>query len=209
MAASVVSICSNASLMLGGKPINSLDEANDRTRLASNLFEPVRNYVLRRHPWNCATKRVVLSPDADSLGNTLTPAFDWAYQFTLPNDFMKVQQVGENGCESPHKLETTSAGVRILLSDDNPCYLVYTWRNENPATWDDMLVWGMTMSMKAVMAYPLTQSASLEQLVEGALRDVLKQARAVDGQDDPPQTLGDSPLLNSRFGTGWSGGWRR
>jgi hypothetical protein len=103
----------------------------------------------------------------------------------------------------PYKIESGK-----LLSDDNPCYLRYIWRNENPATWDDMLVWGMTMSMKAVMAYPITQSASLEQLVDAALKDVLKQARAVDGQDDPPQQLGDSPLLNSRFGTGWAGSWR-
>jgi hypothetical protein len=73
MAASRVSICSNALLLLGGKTINALDEDNDRARLASNLFEPVRNYVLRRHPWNCAVKRVTLSPDVD------TPAFDWAF----------------------------------------------------------------------------------------------------------------------------------
>lgn len=196
MTASVVSICSNASLMLGAKPINDLAEANDRTRLAANLFEPVRDYVLRRHPWNCATKRVVLAPDV------ATPAFDWAYQFTLPDDFMKLQSNGEDGCIVPHKLESGK-----LLCDDNPVYLVYTWKNTNPATWDAMLVWGMTMSMKAVMAYPITQSASLEQLVEAALKDVLKQARAVDGQDDPPETLGDTPLMNSRFGTGI--GWRR
>ncbi len=198
MVASVVSICSNASLMLGGKPINDLAEANDRTRLASNLFEPVRNYVLRRHPWNCATKRVTLSPDVVNLGGQ-----DWDNTFTLPSDFMKVQQVGELGCETPHKIESGK-----ILCDDNPCYLVYTWRNEVPATWDDMLVWAMTMSMKAVMAYPITQSASLDQVVESVLRDVLKQARAVDGQDDPPVELGDSPLVNARFGPGWSRGWR-
>lgn len=197
MTASVVSICSNASLMLGGKPINDLAENNDRTRLAANLYEPVRNYVLRRHPWNCATKRVVLSPDVE------TPGYDWAFQFTLPNDYMRLLAVGEAGCEVPHKIESGK-----LLSDDNPCYLRYIWRNENPATWDGMLVWGMTMSMKAVMAYPITQSASLDQVVEAALKDVLKQARAVDGQDDPPETLGDSPLINSRFGTGWPGRWR-
>jgi len=28
----------------------------------------------------------------------------------------------------------------------------------------------------------------------------MKAARAVDGQDDPPQTFGDFPLMQSRFG---------
>lgn len=189
MPATEVSICSNASLMLGGKPINDLAENNDRTRLAANLFGPVRNYVLRRHPWNCAIKRVVLAPD------TATPEFDWAYQFTLPPDYLRALSVGEDGDAQDYRIESGK-----LMCDANPALLRYVWRNENPATWDDMLVWGMTMSMKAVMAYPITQSTSLEQLVEDALKDVLKQARAADGQEDPPQEFGDSPLLASRMG---------
>jgi len=196
MAATEVSICSNALLMLGSQPINSLTENTDRARLASNLYPAVRNYVLRRHPWNCAVKRVALAPDVAE------PAFDWAFQYTLPADYMRTLSVGEAGAEVPFKIESGK-----LLCDDNPVLLRYIWRNENPATWDDMLVWGVTMSMKAVFAYPVTQSASLEQVVESALKDVLKQARAVDGQDDTPDALGDSPLLASRFGGG--SGWRR
>jgi len=193
MSATNASICSNASLMLGGKPINDLAESNDRTRLASNLFPMVRDYVLRRHPWNCAVRRVILSPD------TAAPAFDWAYQYTLPSDYMRTLSVGEAGIEADFKIESGK-----LLCDENPVYLRYVWRNENPATWDSMLIWAMTMSMKAVMAYPITQSTSMEQLVESVLVDVLKQARAVDGQDDTPDSLGDSPLLNARFGGRWS-----
>lgn len=184
-----VSICSNALLMLGAQPINDLAENNDRARLASNLYPAVRNYVLRRHPWNCAVKRVALAPDV------ATPAFDWSFQFTLPSDYMRALSVGESGAEIEFKIESGK-----LLCDDNPCLLRYIWRNENPGTWDDMLVWGMTVSMKAVMAYPITQSTSLEQLVEDALKDVLKQARAVDGQDGSPETFGDSPLMSARMG---------
>lgn len=197
MAATEVSICSNALLMLGGQPINDLSENSDRARLASNLWPAVRNYVLRRHPWNCAVKRVALAPD------TAAPAFDWAFQYTLPPDFMRVLSVGEAGNEIDFKIESGK-----LLCDENPALLRYVWRNENPGSWDDMLVWAMTVSMKAVMAYPITQSASLEQLVEDALKDVLKQARAVDGQDEPPETVGDSPLLAARRG-GAGNIWRR
>jgi hypothetical protein len=198
MAASAISICSNALLMLGAQPINDFTEDSDRARLASNLYEPVRNYVLRRHPWNCAVKRVALAPDVTP------PVSDWAFQYTLPSDYMRSLAVGERGAEIEFKIESGK-----LLCDDNPCLLRYVWRNENPATWDDMLVWGMTMSMKAVMAYPITQSTSLDQVVEAALKDVLKQARAVDGMDDSPETLGDSPLFQSRFGGASSSWWRR
>jgi hypothetical protein len=115
---------------------------------------------------------------------------------------MRTLSVGESGAEDEFKIESGK-----LLCDANPVLLRYIWRNENPATWDDMLVWGVTQSMKAVFAYPITQSTSLEQLVEAALKDVLKQARAVDGQDDTPETLGDSPLLASRWGG--ASNWRR
>lgn len=189
MAATEVSICSNALLLLGAQPINSLSEATDRARAASNLYPMVRNYLLRSHPWNCAVKRVALAPDTE------TPAFDWDFQFTLPSDYMRTLSVGESGMEADFKIE---AGK--LLCNENPAYLRYIFRNENPGTWDDMLVWGCTQAMKAALAYPITQSASLEDLVEKACEQVLKKARAVDGQDDTPETLGDSPLLNARMG---------
>lgn len=192
MTASVVSICSNASLMLGGHPIADLNEPTDRARLASNLFEPVRDYVLRLHPWNCAIRRVSLAPLLDS------PEFDFAYQYQLPSDYVRTLSVGESGAEWAFKIESGK-----LLTDCNPLLLRYIFRNENPATWDGGLVWAMTAAMKAVMAYPITGSTSLEQLVDAALVDVLKRARAVDGQDDTPETFGDSPLLTSRWGSAW------
>ena len=150
-AATEVSICSNALLMLGGQPINNLTENSDRARLASNLYPAVRNYVLRRHPWNCAVKRVALAPDTE------VPAFDWVFQYTLPSDFMRVLSVGEAGSEVDYKIESGK-----LLCDVNPALLRYVWRNENPATWDSMLVWAMTMSMKAVMAYDALVNEAIE-----------------------------------------------
>lgn len=189
MAASEVSICSNALLLLGANPINSLTEDSDRARLAANLWEPVRDYVLRRHPWNCATKRVSLAPLTGS------PAFDWTYRFNLPSDFLRALSVGERGAEADFKIESGQ-----LLCDENPALLRYIWRNTTPATWDTMLVWGMTVAMRAAFAYPTTASTSLEQQIEIVLRDVLKQARAVDGQEEPGETLGDSPLLRARMG---------
>lgn len=196
MSASDVSICSNALLLLGAKTISDFNENNDRARLASNLFASVRDSVLRSHPWNCAIKRVALAPDVSA------PPFDFDYQFTLPGDFMRVLSVGEAGAEVSFKIEGGK-----LLCDENPAYLRYVYRNENPATWDDMLVRGMELAMAAAMAYGITQSAALRDSMQKEYELHMKRARSVDGQDDTPETLGDSPLLNARFGSGW--GWRR
>ena len=94
-----VSIASNALLMLGDKPIASFLEESDRARLASNLWPQVRDSVLRSHPWNCAIKRVTLSPDETA------PAFDWSYAFSLPGDFIKALSVGNMGAEGEFRIE--------------------------------------------------------------------------------------------------------
>jgi hypothetical protein len=187
---SAVQICSNASLMLGGQTISDFNDAqeSDRGRLAANLYGPARDYVLRSHPWNCATKRVILNPLAEP------PAFDYDYQFQLPGDWIRTLQVGYRGCEMDYKHEG-----RVLVANENVMPLRYIWRNENEASWDRLLVWAMTNVMRAIFANPMTSSTSLEQLVWQELQPLLQQARSIDGQDDPPDELGDYPLLQARY----------
>lgn len=189
---SAVQICSNAMLMLGEKPINSLAEdptqaTSDRELAAANLYPQVRNAVLRAHPWNCATRRVALAPDSTA------PAFSWSYQFLKPSDWLRTLQVGEDRC--PEKF--LDEGGRILLNS-NVLRLVYIWRNENPATWDAMLIDAMSAAMAARMALTLTGDADKKTQAEGVYAALMKQARTLDGQDEPPLDFHDSPFLTVR-----------
>lgn len=189
MSASAVSICSNALLELGAQPISSLTEANDRARIAANLYETVRDSVLRSHPWNCAIKRVVLAPESEA------PAFDFSAYFLLPGDHLRTLQVGEDGTRPAYRVESGKIAAHGTVLP-----LRYIWRNTSEASWDAMLVEAMQFAMAARMAYGITKSASMAELREGLLRDHMKRCRAVDGQEDPPETMGDTPLLNARFG---------
>lgn len=188
MSTSAVSICSNALLQLGDAPIDSFLIDNDRTRLVANLYAGKRDKVLRLHPWNCATKRVVLSPDVSA------PVFDWAYQFQLPNDWLRTISIGLKGSVDDYKLEG-----RKLLMNTNICRLQYIWRNEVEATWDSLLVEAMTQVMIAALTYPITKSTTKQATEEEIVRDVLKTSRAIDGQENPSETLGDSPILSNRM----------
>jgi hypothetical protein len=186
--ATAVSICSNALLMLGDKPINSLEEGSDRARLAANLWPDLRDFVLRSHPWNCAVKRVTLNPQSTP------PDFDFEYSFLMPGDWLRTLQVGQRGERPEYQIEG-----KTILMHESVCRLRYIWRNDNPATWDSMLVHAMTMVMKAVFAYPITQAGSIEQLAVSVLAPILKQARAVDGQEDDVDYIDDSPLYAAGF----------
>lgn len=189
MSATQTSICSNALLMLGAQTVASTSDGTDRSTLAANLYESARDSVLRSHPWNCATKRVVLAPDSAA------PAFGYDAQFTLPSDFLRVLEVGDYNEDIDWKVE----GRKILASGTS-LKLRYIWKNATESSWDAMLVHAMELKMAALMAYPITMSATKEQLAEEKYLQFLKQCRAVDGQDDPAQQLGDERLLTARFG---------
>ncbi|MEE4688823.1 hypothetical protein V2K77_01910 [Pseudomonas alliivorans] len=194
--ATAVSICSNALLMLGAQTINDFTEPVDRAKLASNLYGTVRDDLLRDHPWNCTIKRAVLSPDATP------PAFGYDQQFELPADCLRVLEVGEGGVQIDYLLEG-----RTLLANTTVLQLRYVYLNEIENTWDAGLVKLLTIAMAAAMAYPITQSAALQQTFEQKLEQAKRRARAIDGQEDPPQTLGNERLYASRFqgGQSWQG----
>jgi hypothetical protein len=142
---------------------------------------------------------VSLAADVDA------PAFDYAAQFTLPGDFLRALSVGiEGGGVIPYKIEGGK-----LLSDEAPCLLRYVFCNETPSTYDGMLVMALTAAMRTAFAYPTTQSTTLEAQLDAALRPLLRQARAVDGMEDTPEFMDDSPLLLARYTGGGSGFSRR
>ncbi|MDQ7965512.1 hypothetical protein RDI61_15870 [Pseudomonas plecoglossicida] len=189
-----VTICSNALLMLGAQTINDFqDQLNlDRAKLCANLYPFQRDSILRAHPWNCCIKRIVLAPLAQP------PAFRYSAAFQLPADCLRVLEVGTGGQQIDYLVES-----RTILADAMALELRYVFQNEVEATWDSHLVDLVTAAMAAVLAYPITQSTSERDSREAKLEKLLRQAKAVDGQEDPPQTLGDEHLLVSRFGNGW------
>jgi len=183
-----VSICSNALVMLGGSPFSSFDEPKPHVRVASNLYPSVRNDVLRLHSWNCATDRVILAP------TDTAPAFDFAYQFLLPGDWLRTLQVGYAGCPIPFRAER-----QRILADVNALPLVYCFRNEVEDSWSTNLVHVMELAMAAKMAYAVTSSSSVRDSFRDEFARELKVAKAIDGQDDPPEEFAAGTFFESRF----------
>lgn len=185
--ASAVSICSDALLMLGASPINSFTENNDRARLASNLYPRRKLAMMRSHPWNCLMKRVMLAPEATA------PAFDYAAQFVMPSDCLRVWQVGRDGEAIDYKVEANR-----ILAEGTVLPLRYV-ADLDEGLWDDLLVEAMTLRMKALMAYAITKSQAVADTAAQEADRAFRLAKSVDGQEDPPQTLGESAILTARM----------
>ncbi len=174
--------------MLGGKSFSSFDEPKDHVRIAANLYPSVRDDVLRLHPWNCATQRVILAPLANA------PAFDFTAQFQLPGDWIRTLQVGYKGDPIPFRSE----GNR-LLANVTALPLVYCFRNVVEDTWSTNLIHCVELAMAAKMAYAVTSSTSIRDSYRDEFARELKVAKAIDGQDDPPEEFEAGTFSESRF----------
>lgn len=189
---SPVQICSNALILTGGSPIASLTESSDRAILMANLYDQVRRATLRRHLWNFAITRVLLSPDATA------PAFEWAAAFTLPSDCLRVVSIGELGEHPEYTLEG-----RKILSDEASIKLGYVRDEDDPNTFDAMFEDALCANLAYTAAWPLTKSETLQKAMFALYEIKIKEARAIDGSETPPGQVDDSYLLNARRGSGY------
>lgn len=184
-----VSICSAALVLLGDKPISSLSEANRAAAtMCANIYPLAKLDLMRAHPWNCLSKRAVLSPLSS------TPAFEWAYEFAIPGDMLRVLAVGYDGQPEDYTLEDGK-----ILARSNVLRLRYV-ANKGEGFWDSLLVDVMIKRMVKDLAYPVTKSASVAEVKAREFEVAFKRAKSVDGQENPPEDYGDSPFISVRGG---------
>ncbi len=183
--ATEVEICSAALILLGEAPIASLAENSKRATQAANLWPTARRDLLRLHMWNCALKRVVLSPLSDA------PAFGYSHWFTKPGDWLRLVQCGERG-----EIDYVFEGNRILC---NTTLLKVVYVADVDATqWDALLTDLAIKRMARDLAYPITRSATLKQEAAQEYELAKRSSMTIDGQENPPEQWGDSPFIDVR-----------
>jgi hypothetical protein len=91
-----LSICSDALIYLGQKPLTSFSEVSDSSQICDRLYDDIRDMVLCMYPWSFSFKKTQLARLVD------TPAFGWKYLYQLPGDRI--------------------AGVRAVYADDTVNY---------------------------------------------------------------------------------------
>lgn len=182
-----VEICSNALVRLGDAPIASLSDGTKRAIICANLYTTAKRDLLRRHPWNCCIERVLLPPLAGA------PAFGWSNWFALPGDWLRTLDVGTDGND-----EYAFERGRILYNGTSLPFRYVA--NKTEGNWDANLTDVMIARMTADLTYPITKSTSLAEANKAEYRDVLRTAKSIDGQENPPEEMGDSPFVDVRGG---------
>jgi hypothetical protein len=188
-----LSICSTALLALGERPINSFVENNTPARLCANMYGAVRDNMLRQHVWNFAKTRVRLSPDETR------PAFGYAYQFTLPGDFIRLIEVnGSQAIGAGWPYGYSVEGTKVL-TDASSLEIRYIYRNDAEQTWDAAFIEVVMLAMKKALAYPITRDVAVRNASEQEWAIALKLAKTINGMELPPIDIDNNVFMEARY----------
>ena len=186
--ASVIGICNSALAKVGARQILNLEEESQEARICAEQYEKCRDEILRAHPWNCAVARAELA----QLNTDPVYGYDYAYQ--LPSDCLRVLQLSDDtGSDYEYKIEGST-----LLCNQSPAYIKYIRRLEDPNTMDAMLREVIACRLAEEIAYPLTQSLSLKEMMHELFRRRLVEARQIDGQEGMIDVVFESSWLTVR-----------
>jgi len=194
--ASVVEICNLALRQLGARRITSLGDSTEEARASNDVYERLRDDLLRAHPWNFATVRTSLA--------ALSTAPSWGYDnaFQIPVDSLRILEVSSNrggsyggtGATSAWEIESST----IVSNLPAPLNIKYIKREEDPNVFDSKFINTLAAYIAWQLAERLTQSNTKRDLAKQTYQEQFRIAKFVDAQESTPKQLEDGSWLDSR-----------
>lgn len=182
---SVTDLCNDSLATIGEGPITAIDDGTIKANHCDRIFETLRDAVLRDHIWNFALKRI-------ELAQTTTPVFDWDYAFTLPADCLRVIRMGDND-DTPWKIEG-----RRLVTNTSTAKILYIAIITDMNVWDTMAFQGLATWMASKLATAIKRDIKLAAGLRELYKDILRDAKAIDGQEGIPDVVTATDLIDGR-----------
>lgn len=187
---SVVEICNMALARIGVSSfISNLNEPSNEARVCSLFYAPMRDFALRDGLWNFAKKQV-------GLADAGTPPTQWAFKYTLPDDFLKARQIWMPGMpvlpgtyevpgqtvfvvDSRVRFEIALSGTqKVLLTNQPEAELIYTARVTDTTLYDPIFVSALSYLLASEIAMPLAVQPNIAKQARDAYVQVMSTAAA-------------------------------
>jgi len=184
MATSKISICSNALILLGDRPISSFDEPGAGAQTASNLYESSYINLLSTHRWRFATKKAQLSK------LSTTPLNQYQYQYQLPTDMVAMI--------TDYPIDDYELYGDKLYSNNGTISIDYVYRLDEA----QLPLWfTKTMEFYLAMqfAIPVTGNSSRLGEMQQLFTQQLRSAKNIDSTIRPNAGIFDSPFTSIRW----------
>lgn len=185
--ASKVEICNLALTQLGADRIVDLTEDSENARKMNAVYTRVLRTMLRKHPWNFASKEAQLATLAE------TPVLaDYDYIFQLPSDFVRLIKTDLEETDTYKIL-----GKRIYSTEDN-LKIKYVYFCDDPNEYDDSFTDALAARLAAELAFAISGDKNLAKMADDVYRDKLREAKTIDSQEETPDELTANEWLDAR-----------
>jgi hypothetical protein len=197
--ASAIEIANRALTKLGETRILAFTDDTKQARDVNSLFAIVRDAELRSSRWRFALARAQLPALATA------PAFGFARQFQLPNDCLKVLEVGTfyPGVDTSDYIQTDNSeyaveGNAVLTNLEAPLNLRYVKQVTDPTLFDSLFVEAFACRLAAELAETLTESGSKKEMAWREYDRAKSEAIRANSIERPPHKVADDTWVVSR-----------
>lgn len=191
---------------VGAARITAIDDGSTNANHCLDVYEATVKAALRSHTWDFADKYAQLELDV------ATPLLQFAYQYTLPFDFVRlVQYIGflTTSVDQDPLIVTADPTLpvrqswkvqgRKILSNDSQAAIEYIRYVENPNEWDAGFYEMMVPWMASKLAYCIPKdSVMAANLISEAINLGLPMAAAVESQEGPSESYVSDDLVWGR-----------
>ena len=185
LSVSALKICNDALTLLGNNPIAALDENTKAARLCNQFYTSAVAATLRAYNWNCATARAELTADTEP------PEFGFALRYALPGDCLRVVAVSGNTHE--WKIENG-----YILTNSAVVQIIYIKRI-SASEMDVMLSEAVAVKLASLIAFPLTNSATVAKAMFDLYKEKLADAHTMDAfENGTGEHLASDTWINAR-----------
>lgn len=176
---------------IGSTPISDPDGSAKGAEYCTIFYDPIREEVLREHPWNFATKRVALALAADE------PEFGYDFAYTLPNDCLFFRHLGEDDSDEDEYIWIVESGE--LLTDMEDAYGIYTRDVTDPNDFDSLFVGAFSTRLAAeVVAAMKPQDGNKRKMLWEMYERILASAKIANTKERRKKPVPENKFVDAR-----------
>jgi hypothetical protein len=189
-----IEIMSDAVVLLGGKSLQTIDDANEFAVSLQKFYDLLVSSELAKNMWKFATKIEDLSQVAG-----FNPDFYWYnVAYDIPADFLSLVRIYP---DIPYQI----FGRRIYCGSTGRLQMVYNW-NAPVSYWSDPFKEYMVYALAAKLAPSVAQNAQLTQIMMMERDRAHAIAMYVDSQNSPSVPIQSVPWIETRMNGIWPWG---
>lgn len=198
MALAKIDIANEALRLMGDSEVNSLEDGSAQSARINAAWKGCVEYLLSRHPWAFALRRVALARAAYTV-------IGFPYAYAIPADAVRVVSVmvgvGEGASSLPLGTWTQESGHILCHAPRAVC--LYVQRTMDVSTWSPGFCGAMAAYLAFVTSRPLSRTEMGPQL-EQLFRQRFDAARLDDAAHQPesPSHAVMTSVMAARLGQG-------